>query len=624
LTSGAVDAFADIPESSERARSILFHPLVVGCVLAVVCSPLSSTLPAAGLDPSWQLGLSLGAARSLTAGESILFTYGPFGFVAAPNLVWLPGVLLGITYALGAAVALYSLVYRAAGRWLPPLAALAAVTLIAIITAAVRPVPEMVALASALWALSVVDARHFGRRIRPWVPAAFGAIAGTQLLVKFSVGTLAIGLAAVVALARPRRTVNALSAAAGFLVTIAALWTSLGQPISAFWPWMRGAFDVASGYSAAMAVEGETSATRSWLFALATIGIVVLGCCVLASRQRLRAVPSVVVLVATGWFLLKAGFVRLDAGHAAVTFLGLGVLALAVPWPRHLRVLGIAGAALALAGTMIAVPTSTGAPFGGTAELARSLHAVVYPSYRTARLAEARSGLRAMYALPRRVEAALEGHIVHAEPWDIAAVWAYDLSWQPLPVFQTYSAYTTHLDDLNRDRLRAHPRVTILRRADRSLDQRVPAWESPNAMVAMTCSYEIAVSVDGWEALIPRSDQCAEPRPLQTVRVEPGQTITTPAPSEPTSIVVAAFLLADSPLTQLTSTALKPQHVAMVLVDSRPTRLVTGTASAAHLVTVPDTVAGTVPANAGLEIRRLAFRGIDGPVTVRFSEIPIR
>src|SRR5205085_10808201 len=119
----------EIPGLPERPYPRLLHPLLVGGILAVLCAPLASTLPASGLDPSWQLGLSLGAAHSLPAGHGILFTYGPLGFTAAPNLVWLPGVLLGTVYALAAAFALYTLCYRALLRWLPATAAVAAVAL---------------------------------------------------------------------------------------------------------------------------------------------------------------------------------------------------------------------------------------------------------------------------------------------------------------------------------------------------------------------------------------------------------------------------------------------------------------------------------------------------------------
>ena len=45
--------------------------------------------------------------------------------------------------------------------------------------------------------------------------------------------------------------------------------------------------------------------------------------------------------------------------------------------------------------------------------------------------------------------AALRGHSVAVEPWEVAAAWAYGLDWLPLPVFQNYTAYTARLDRLN-------------------------------------------------------------------------------------------------------------------------------------------------------------------------------
>ena len=46
------------------------------------------------------------------------------------------------------------------------------------------------------------------------------------------------------------------------------------------------------------------------------------------------------------------------------------------------------------------------------------------------------------YALPPARCGALRGHTVAVEPWEAGAAWAYELDWQPQPVFQNYSAYT--------------------------------------------------------------------------------------------------------------------------------------------------------------------------------------
>lgn len=608
---------------SELPRSRLLHPLVVGGTLAVLCLPLASTLPEAGLDPSWQIGLSLGASRSVTAGSGILFTYGPFGFVSAPNLVWVPGVLLGIAYALAAAFALYTLAYRAMLRWLPPTAAVAGVALLAIVAAAVRPVPEMVTLATVLAALRVVDATLATVRLPSWIPAVFGAVAAVQLPVKFSVGLFGIGVALVVALARPRRLVNVGVTVAAFVVTLGTLWVALGQPLSAFGPWVRGSFDVATGYSAAMAVVGEPSAQQGWFVMLAGVAVITFGAYVLASRDRLRALPGILLLAGTTWFVVKEGFVRLDSGHAATTFLGLAVITVAIPWPRRRLVIGVAGAVLALLGLVVVGFSASGTPFDGTQELARSLRATVDSSYRDRRLAEARHELHASYDLPPSVVAELRGRSVHADPWDIAAVWAYDLDWEPLPVFQTYFAYTPYLDHHNAARLLASPRLAALRHQDTAVDQRVPAWESPAAMVALTCTYEVAAAARHWEALTPGADRCGTAGTLDTVTVEPGQTIRVPRPSDDSHVVVARFEVTESPVDRLTVSALKPRQLPTVEVDGERARFVLGTAGEQHLLVVPERVDGVVPANAGLDLRRLAFHGVDGPITVRFAELPL-
>ena len=38
---------------------------------------------------------------------------------------------------------------------------------------------------------------------------------------------------------------------------------------------------------------------------------------------------------------------------------------------------------------------------------------------------------------------------MHLDPSEAAAVWAYELDWRPLPVFQPYIAWTQDLDERN-------------------------------------------------------------------------------------------------------------------------------------------------------------------------------
>ena len=72
----------------------------------------SSLTPAASLDNSWAVGLSLAIARGLVFGKQVVFTYGPLGLAAVPRAVS-PGTLaLGLLGAAAMWLALAALVLR--------------------------------------------------------------------------------------------------------------------------------------------------------------------------------------------------------------------------------------------------------------------------------------------------------------------------------------------------------------------------------------------------------------------------------------------------------------------------------------------------------------------------------
>ena len=88
--------------------------------------------------------------------------------------------------------------------------------------------------------------------------------------------------------------------------------------------------------------------------------------------------------------------------------------------------------------------------------------------------------------------AAVAGQTVHIDQWQTVAAFAYpEMRWSPLPVFQSYSAYTTALDEINADRLRraAAPTRILRERFDDldgtpyAVDRRFVWFEIPAAML---------------------------------------------------------------------------------------------------------------------------------------------
>jgi hypothetical protein len=561
------------------------------------------------------------------------------GFLAVPNIVWRPGLILGLAYVLGSAFAFYTLTYAALRRWLPTLASVVAVAALAvpIVHLPVTVAPELAALATMLWSWELLQPEHLAERLSPWVAAALGTLAGLQLLVKFSVGLVGFGVALLVVLTHPQRVRNIALGLGAAVAAVVVLFLTLQQSLSDFPTWFSRATQLSAGYSAAMSIDhgfsdtGFLSGTKSWLLLLPAAAIAIVGAVVYA-RSRRRPVAALLLLAGTGWIMLKEGFVRLDAGHAAITFIAIAVIVATLPWPARLRAAGVAGIAVAAFGLFATSYTSPSGvlqrvrdiletPVDNAKETARALRSVVDSGYRDQRLIAAQRGMEAEYAVPAHIIAALRGHGVLADPWEISAIWAYQLRWHPAPVFQTYSAYTDALDTVNRDAI-SGKRLSVLHHRHVSIDGRFPAWESPSYMTELACSYSVAVSSRDWQALAPTRDHCRAPLSLGTAKVSGGESIAVPAPRDPRSIVVARFDLPESLLERVATFVLKPLQSPYAVLDDNAYRFIPGTQHELHLLSVPETIVGSRPANGGLDIQHLGFRNTEGSVTVRFYELP--
>ena len=107
--------------------------------------------------------------------------------------------------------------------------------------------------------------------------------------------------------------------------------------------------------------------------------------------------------------------------------------------------------------------------------------------------------------------------------------WAYDLDWSPVPVFQSYSAYTPALDEMNAKALADAPADQIvIRERNVANDNRNPQWDTPRYLLALACDYQVVAGDDHWTALRHTSDRCGPARRLSTRAVTLGQSVDVP------------------------------------------------------------------------------------------------
>jgi hypothetical protein len=517
--------------------------LVGGLIVALLGWGISFETPGPGIDPSWNAGLAMAVDQGLRFGHDIVFTYGPLGFLNSP-LVFFGGLsVLSFLYAAALFVLFCVGLVWALRRALPTWAALVG----AFVAVAVLPMPLLevgllVAVFACFWLL---EAERSPRPLNAFVIAA-ATFAAPAALIKLSTGPL-VTVVLLVALigARVGRW-----RIAGYVVLfaaeLAALWAGTGQSFGDVPQFVHHTLQISSGYSSAMLRSTEVA---SWKVTAAVIVAVVSGLALIGAtwlaggRDRLARWAAVVVVALVSFEFFKEGVVRIDAGHLTVLFANAAVLWLAVGVGGSHRRWMLAGAVVVFAISLPVRPAGLGTQFDVASNLRSAFDAartLVSPGRRDSLTAGGRAAMQETYGLAPAGLAALRGHSVGVEPWEAGAAWAYELDWDPQPVFQNYSAYTSGLDRLNAAAiedpagperiLRQNTQVVLPEFPGPDLDDRFPGWDPPEQARAVFCNFSPLFTDERWQVLGRVPDRCGSARQIDTASAAAGEAVAVPRP----------------------------------------------------------------------------------------------
>lgn len=589
--------------------------------LVVLTWPVATIAPDAGVTGSWEAGLHLAARRGLDHGVDVVFTYGPLGFLGAPRMFFTITGLAALAYTVTVHTAAAVVLFVTGRRLLRPAAA-AALTFAVLATmwgepAEIVPVLVFVACLHALQGWNVPPAR-FG--------AAGGAVAGLQLLVKFNTGLLILAMVGVTSVALARRAAPRVVAAtaAGFLGVVGAGWLLTGTAPSAFVPFVVNSVHVTAGYTDAMAIE---EAGRRWEYvaAIGTVGAVL----VLAGagrvrerRDRFTAVAAALVTLAFLFAKAKHGFVRHDA-HAILFFAGLAFVPFAVRWRERARLLFLGAVAVTQVALVLVIGDAWWSHYDVRTKTDRAggqMADALVPGRRAELMENARSRIISTYPLTATVRDRIGTRPVHVDPFEISVVWAYGLAWSPVPVFQTYSAYTPRLDRLNAEHLASDggPDLVLRTVPVPVVDGRNPAFESPAYMQALLCHFDGDATPGPLQVLARRPDRCGAARSIGTVNVLPGELVRVPRRAG--HLVVGRIDLDHSTARTLRGLAFKPAPAYLDSVGGPSYRLVEATASGPLVFRIPP--AARFGADPLPQIDRFRLRGT-GAARMRWFAVPV-
>jgi hypothetical protein len=608
---------------------------LLGVIVALAGWQVGMNRPVTGLDPSWTAGLAMAIKDGLDFGDQVIFTYGPLGFLQGPFIWYGDLAVLAFIHLAAVYVGFCVALVWALRRSLPIVPSV----LIAFLIVALLPLLEQSILVAVLVCLGVLERERSERTINVLVVGG-ASFAAVEALVMLSFGPIIalVFLIAVIGVgARWWQVLGYLGLLAAEILT---LWLITGQSLSTIPDFLENTRQVISGYSEAMLREQGIAA---WKVTTATLAaaIVVVGLVAANARARYRdrraRWAGMALMGIAAFAVFKEGVVRPDAGHLSIFFSTACVLWIAIPWTKdrwHWLVAG--AAAIALMGIPVRPPgwpTNLNA-IANVRYATGQFHSLVSGSRRAELINEGRFGMGISYGLDPQTLAALRGHTVAVEPWEIGVTWAYHLDWDPLPVFANYQAYTSKLDDANADKvesptgpdriLRENVPVVTPEWPTGDLDNRYPGWDPPAQARAILCNFVPLHTTIRWQVLGRTPDRCGPPQLVRSVEAAPGTTVTVPPPGRDGVVFVRIHGAGVSGLERLSSFLLHARTRRVIVNGTQRYRMIPGTASDGLLLWGSDRVAAGAGFSQIPQARTIAVTGADGDLRLDFFRMNVR
>ena len=552
--------------------------IVVPLVITVAAWQSVRLPPLGGLDPSWQSALAMARHTGLTFGTQVVWTYGPLGFLSDTTMWFNHLAVASMAYTIVSRFGLAAALFVCARRTFGNVVAFLLATIIA--SVAVELQEPVIVLCCGVW--MVTRSGENGRRSL-WLSGALGAFSAIEVLNKQSIGVSLVALTAVTILSLPAaRGKQAAVAGGAGITTFLVCWLALGQGPAAVPDYLENAIQISSGYAGAMSLD---AGALGWTYTAAAVAMAVgvWAAVTMTETGMARARGGVVALwIVFCFFAFKEGFVRADPSHVPAFFGALLAGFFAFRWQPRRRPAALIGAAgmlvfaLASASERLSIPVD---PTRNARTAFDQIRTVLSSSRRHALIEAGRAGIKAAEPLDATSLALIGTRTVSVFPSELALVWAYHLRWDPIPVLQSYAAYTASLDQLDADFVRSSraPERLILQ-PNTAIDGRVPWFDEPSTSRAILCRYRVLHRAPALAVLGRGPDRCSSERLQSRVRARWGQSVPVPAPPDNHSLVfVKVSGVQPSGLERLVALLYKPASRS-VIVNGAPHRLVSETA----------------------------------------------
>lgn len=568
-------------------KPALYALVVVTCIGVFI--PFIPILPTSGLDPSYSLALNQALAQGHAFGRDIVFTYGPLSSIYTGNyhpftdkLMLAGSGYLSIIYSL--AIILIINPYN------PVLIFLFIVFLAGLNysrEALFLSVPLHVGIASYKIVSSMhntLDRYHYQPIIIAILFSAFGLLS----VAKGSLIPICTGitiLASIFFITQGFRP-YAIACIVSHIASFCFFWLVSGQSLSDLPNYIFGVVSLSSGFSEAMSAPGDSREILAYTISSTALISSISFCKSITFLSRAYLTTVVLLFI---FLSFKYGFVRHDA-HVQTAGKGIvfAALIIAFVYDSNLKALAIIASLISWAYIdSHHQNTSTLNVF----QWFKSTYTSVWHGMK--RRVEDPDGLRRDY-----FSALSDIHSKDQFPhlpgntdiysYDQSLLIASDNVWSPRPVFQSYSAYTPYLVNINRDHLLGARAPDNIFFKIQPIDERLPSLDDGPSWPILIEKYRSSRFHNEHLILEKRATGYSVPEPHDTIRQKHtlGEKVMVPANS---GLLYANIFIKPTLMGRFFSIIYKPDQLTMdVQLDSgvqKSFRLVSSLAKAGFLLT---------------------------------------
>jgi hypothetical protein len=502
----------------------------------VPCSSVDDYPIIDGIENAWAQVLHVAFSRHWQFGQDIVFTYGPWGFLARG---YYPP-----TYPVSViAWIILSLVFLCAG-WrlachLSDNRLVAGLWLVGFTAAASIPAGDDFNARLVAWGVLLLFLHFFVEEcVFTPIQALLAVSLGWLSLVKFTGLMESVMVVAVIAadnIFRHRRFPWIVPL---WVASLVCFWVAAGQHLSSLGPFLCNSWRITSGYTEAMMLTGKTGARDAVCFLLIAVLLCALTGRVAWARHRFLGALPLAGLGTILFIVFKLGYVRNDRHEitSAMALVLISLVCLAVAWPGKKRAAG-AASCLLIASTLFASSVfncwlpgdGLWKQLAGTFSIYNLLAPVVgpYTGYLRSNYEKNLASERKTHPLPP-----IEGD-ADLYSYEQTILFAHTLPYQPRPVIQSYSAYTLELAEMNAAHLRTARAASNILFAIQPINDRFPSLDDGRSWPELLTLYDLKGASDdkGTFLLLSRAAAAREFHltPLQNTSARFGEPVTLPA-----------------------------------------------------------------------------------------------